>query len=59
MNKKYLICLDFIYVTIFIIMCVLMLIIGIDLKEINNKLNELIQLNTPEVIKIVPENYIL
>ena len=59
MNKKYLFFLDFIYVTIFVIMCTLMFIIGIDLKEINNKLDELIQLNTPEAIKIIPENYIL
>ena len=28
-------------------------------NQINQKLNQIIELNTPELIKVIPENYIL
>lgn len=59
MNKKYLICLDCIYIMIFIITAILMLSVSLNLNNINKKIDELIKLNTPEAIRILPENYIL
>lgn len=42
-----------------ILITTLIVLLGIVNFKINQKLDELIKLNTPEVIKIVPENYIL
>ena len=46
-------------VTKIILITTLIVLLGIVNFKINQKLDELIKLNTPEQIKILPENYIL
>lgn len=46
-------------VTKIILVTTLIVLLGIVNFKINQKLNELIKLNTPEQIKVLPENYIL
>lgn len=46
-------------VTKIILITILIILISIVNFNIGQKIDEIIKLNTPEVIKIVPENYIL
>lgn len=42
-----------------VIITVFGVITNINLNKLNNKIDKLIKLNTPEAINVIPENYIL